>query len=108
VDNLLGWVKLHPHQLGRYSPLGMSALFVLSLSIRFRPIIQSIILEPGRHIGELIPLLNTLTLISGILSIASILVLLGVSEFLVIALCFAILWVMVMIGRSLDREADAT
>lgn len=107
ADNLLGWVKLHPHQLGRYSPLGMSALFILSLSIRSIPIIQSFVLEPGRHIGELTPLLNLLVLVSGILSLASVLVLLGIPELLVIALCFGVLWVMVMISRRSNNEADA-
>ncbi|MDX2213250.1 MAG: hypothetical protein SFY66_08165 [Oculatellaceae cyanobacterium bins.114] len=104
MDNLLGWVKLHPHQFGKYSPLGMTALFAFSLSIRLIPAIQNFILRPGRHIGEIAPSLNLVLLVSGVLSVASILMLIGMPELLVLVLGFGLL--RLIISRRLNYEAD--
>jgi hypothetical protein len=104
LDRQLGWVQVHSYQLGRYSPLGTSALFLLAFSIRFIPILRNFILESGRHIGELAPLLNLVMLASGFLSVIGISVLLGTPEILVISLCFGIFWIVAMIINKLNGE----
>ena len=105
LDSQLGWVQIHPYQLGRYSPLGTSAWFVLTFLMRFIPILRDFILAPGRDIGELTPLLNLVMLASGFLSVIGISVLLGIPEILAISLCVGIFWIVAMIINKLNIEA---
>ncbi len=107
IDNLLGWVKVQPQQLGQYSPLGMSCLFLICIIIRLIPFVQTFLLMPGRHVGEIIHSINGLILLSGILAVASILVVLGVPELIVIALCCAFLWMMTILKDTLSRNSGA-
>ncbi len=104
LDRQLEWTQVHSYQVGRYSPLGTSALFILAFSIRFIPVLRDLILESGRHVGELAPVLNSAMLAFGFLSIVSILMLLGTPEILAISLCFGLFWIVAMIINKLNID----
>ncbi|WP_310485145.1 hypothetical protein [Chamaesiphon sp. VAR_48_metabat_403] len=61
-------------------------------AIRFFPPAQWIVFKPGRFIGEISPMLDSVVLILGLLAIASVLMVLGIPELVTVLLVFFILW----------------
>lgn len=59
----------HPKP-GLLSVVALSILFICCIATRIFPEMQKIILKPGRSVNEIKPLLNLLTLISGLLMIS--------------------------------------
>jgi hypothetical protein len=79
------------------------ATFII-LTIRFIPLIQSIVFQPGRYIGEISPSLDGVILVLSGLGIGSILLSLGIPEILATLITFSILVVISQIITKIDSK----
>lgn len=102
LDNLLVGITLHPAQAGQYSPLGISVMLILSLLTRRISHIQNLIMQPGRRIGEIIPILNVVDLFLGALLIAVFLVFLNTPNFFAFLFSLSVIFLVIKIDINQD------
>jgi hypothetical protein len=104
VDSLLGWAKYGALTGNRYSPLGAGAFLTIFLVIKYFRLIHGLLLKPERTIGEIMPTLNLLIIVFAWFSVASLLILINLSEPLSLAISTGMLWVVGMLMRQ-ERQA---
>jgi hypothetical protein len=104
VDSLLGWAKHGALTGNRYSPLGAGAFLTIFLVIKYFRLIHGLLLKPERTIGEIMPTLNLLIIVFAWFSVASLLILINLSEPLSLAISTGMLWVVGMLMRQ-ERQA---
>jgi hypothetical protein len=90
---------VHSQKLGNWRPIPIGVIFSISAIIRFFPPAQWLILQPGRQIGEISPMLNVLILVSGLGGIVSVSIISGIPELFAILIAISIFWLIIQLDR---------
>jgi hypothetical protein len=96
-------INIPPVEVGSWrATISLSTIFIVLASIRFCPPIQWILVKPGRYLSEIGPsILDTFTIVFGLLAVANFLICLGIPEILALGIDFLLLWAIVQIDLRL-------
>jgi hypothetical protein len=92
-----------PVEVGSWQAvISLSTIFILLASIKFCPPIQWLLVKPGRYLSEIGPsILDSFTIVFGLLAISNFLVYLGIPEILAVGSDFLLFWAIVQIELRL-------